>query len=1054
MAVATVGTDVDLLSRRVGFIEVVLRFHVAVLASEARQGGLELPGPYLGLLGKLQTPSLGDWSQAGYALAKTLHRAKHEPVSDGFLAFWLQRPQKGDIKRTRAGDAIERICELRNDIVHGQVRIICSESEARQYLRERADDFREVSAGLRFLAEAPLLQIEALTLKSGRFVARLQRHTGSSLTTRSVTFSAAPPVDADEPFLLHRSGRVIPLAPFVSLGGVRDDVTPTARLLAKWDEREKRFLYGTARDATLQALIDPPSTPTPTDALGKVPPEQRRAPFPKDVAASLLADSAETAPPTLEGYLVEARVGAGGSGVVYRARRADSDQPVAVKVLHRELVSDPMQRRRLAAEFDIMRRLGARKVPGIAEVYEYREQTDLGPVIVMEWLPGNDLDAEAARAPLSPDAAVSALEPVLVALRTAHEEAVFHRDVKPANILLDAEGRGRLLDFGIARDTGIRATRTLETIGTMGFAAPEQLYQGLASAKADLYATGMTLAFLLTGRMNVLSDAERIPPPLEAILRQATQRDPERRFHSAAAMLAALREARDRRFGGPPVLAGESLHESYDVVAIEREIQPGFWALVGRECVTDEEVGMLLAADASATRKLQTRFSTMLSAQLRTDLGWRAALQVGPGTLCVFGAGEVVNRACDLLGVTRPILDDATTKVADIKPSSNSDLARHVGQFLAREHPFEPIKRIRIPGLRGDPGGVFTPRSKSPSQPVKQFSLFETPPTSVVSGQHFHVGIGPESIGTQLDRILHFEEIAPWVFAALSVITSHRGARSFQSIAIKTNEMEVWDDGAANAIKDLLPALLLDDKVRIATWSQALQDLVTFRLGRRHLVAGRSPREDLTLGELARTCATSLHELGRLTGDDAPEPWIRRVDGTRFGVLMPFGRGWRYRTIDLGAPETHTIPDGVARVLAESGLFAMGGAVAAQQRKLAFEMEQQALATVRTWPFVAKVETATAKEWSGRTERCDALLIDSRGRTQAVLEVASLVGSARTGMEFAAYALDRLWRYTCAYDCRFGMLINGETFRFYRADAREGLVEITRTEFERAFRQE
>ncbi len=226
-----------------------------------------------------------------------------------------------------------------------------------------------------------------------------------------------------------------------------------------------------------------------------------------------------------ERYLLERPLGRGGMAAVWLATDERLGRPVAIKILSDTLVTDEQYLTRFRREAHTAASL---QHPNLVTVYDY----DAGerPYLVMEYIEGGDL-AERLEAGDAPDPHELARE-LLSALRHIHAAGVLHRDIKPHNVLIDAAGRARLTDFGIAQPANATAlTRTGHLIGTESYIAPEVKDGAPASERSDLYALGVVLADVAREGAGAslweLTDRLRDP-------------EPERRPRSAAAALASL----------------------------------------------------------------------------------------------------------------------------------------------------------------------------------------------------------------------------------------------------------------------------------------------------------------------------------------------------------------------------------------------------------------------------------------------------------------------------------------------------------------------------------
>jgi serine/threonine protein kinase len=254
-------------------------------------------------------------------------------------------------------------------------------------------------------------------------------------------------------------------------------------------------------------------------------------------------------------------IGRGGMGVVYEAVQLTLDRPVALKLIDPARADDQEFRARFVRESHVA---AALEHPHVIPVYEAREDGGL-LFIAMRLVRGPSLaELFAAEAPLAPARAVRLVAQVAGALNAAHARGLVHRDVKPANILLHERDHAYLTDFGVSHEVGDEGlTGVGERLGTVDYMAPEQCRGEPVGPAADIYSLGCVVYEALTGRtpFAAASEAERIaahlhePPPsasvhwpavpaaLDAVIIQALDKDPHRRFESAAAFARAAGEA-------------------------------------------------------------------------------------------------------------------------------------------------------------------------------------------------------------------------------------------------------------------------------------------------------------------------------------------------------------------------------------------------------------------------------------------------------------------------------------------------------------------------------
>ncbi len=260
---------------------------------------------------------------------------------------------------------------------------------------------------------------------------------------------------------------------------------------------------------------------------------------------------------TIGSYEVRALIGSGGMGSVWRGLDVMLDRPVAIKALRADIASNPEAVERFRQEARILARF---LHPHIATLYALLPDGD-DLFMVMEYVEGETFEELLRRQRrLPPAQAVPLLGQALSGIEQAHHHGVIHRDIKPANLILTPGGTVKVMDFGIARLRGSqRMTRTHFTIGTAAYMAPEQVRSHDLDARADVYALGILLYELLTGRVPFQSASTfevmqahlqtpppppstfaELPPELEQIVLRALEKSPDDRFPSAAALHDAL----------------------------------------------------------------------------------------------------------------------------------------------------------------------------------------------------------------------------------------------------------------------------------------------------------------------------------------------------------------------------------------------------------------------------------------------------------------------------------------------------------------------------------
>jgi len=265
--------------------------------------------------------------------------------------------------------------------------------------------------------------------------------------------------------------------------------------------------------------------------------------------AEFQAPAPEQLAPLFPGYQIDSLLATGGMGAVYRAVQLSLDRTVAIKILPREFGDDPSFRSSFEAEAKAMARLNH---PNLIGVYDFGEAGGM-LYILMEFVPGKSLFHSAYGKIIAPHEAARIVSEVCQGLAHAHEAHILHRDIKPGNILLDAQARPKIGDFGLARPMG-RNVEDGETIfGTPHYTAPEVIKTPHAvDARADIFSIGVVLHELLTGKLP--ADDPRPPsaisgcdPRFDVIVRRATHPSPELRYSDANTMAEELDAIRSQK---------------------------------------------------------------------------------------------------------------------------------------------------------------------------------------------------------------------------------------------------------------------------------------------------------------------------------------------------------------------------------------------------------------------------------------------------------------------------------------------------------------------------
>jgi serine/threonine protein kinase len=261
----------------------------------------------------------------------------------------------------------------------------------------------------------------------------------------------------------------------------------------------------------------------------------------------------------LDHYRIEGVAARSGMASIFRATDLRTGLPVAIKVPHPEMEGDPVFFDRFQREQEIGRKLDH---PGVMKVLTDGDRSQF--YMVMEWVDGRLLRQvlnETGKLP--PDRAVKIALGVAEALEYIHTHGVVHRDLKPENIMIDGEDHIKLIDFGIAANVGSRRltfAKFSQTMGTPDYISPEQVKGKRGDARSDIYALGVMLYEMLTGKVpftganafiimndrllnNPMPPREidpEISPQLQEIIYRAIERDPNKRYPNAHEMILDL----------------------------------------------------------------------------------------------------------------------------------------------------------------------------------------------------------------------------------------------------------------------------------------------------------------------------------------------------------------------------------------------------------------------------------------------------------------------------------------------------------------------------------
>jgi eukaryotic-like serine/threonine-protein kinase len=390
-------------------------------------------------------------------------------------------------------------------------------------------------------------------------------------------------------------------------------------------------------------------------------------------------------------YSSAAHLASGGMGDVYRANDGLLSRTVAIKVLAERHARDPDVRARFTREARAAARLSAH--PNVVTVFDVGEH-DGQPFIVMEYLDGGSVHDRIRSTPVAASRAIEWLRQAADGLDAAHAQGIVHRDVKPANLLLDADDRVHVTDFGIASAAGFDTLTLPGTVlGTAGYLAPEQARGESATAASDRYALGVVAYELLTGRRPYAAEtpvteafahvnapipsaaqaAPHLPRGVDAVFERALAKEPADRPASAGELVEELRDAlRDAE----PVTVVQSPPPSRTVTRGSRSRRR--W-LVPAAFVALLLAGLATAAFVSNGTEPDTRTVVRVTTTVATESGTTSTLTVtetaslpddtstspetsGQSGVALNDAGFELMQAEDYEGAL-PLLEEAVSKL-------------------------------------------------------------------------------------------------------------------------------------------------------------------------------------------------------------------------------------------------------------------------------------------------------------------------------------------------------------------------------------------------------
>ena len=515
------------------FAELLLRFGAVLLLQDYLRGE---PAPAVeAVLPRLDRPSLGTWLELCRELAAALaSRQEPAPFLPAAVAWALPARDGG----AWALGPLERCAELRNAGMHGGV---ATAADAAQLAEALADSARAALEGMQWAASLRLLRVvDGRLTREGVTRGSVQLLAGSEPLPEPLPCEWSALLGHDGVYAVRADGaQLLDLHPFLAMVHVPGAGGERLHLLKSIHKGRTLLLVDEETGHKLERPLEGDGGEGWTAWLAARA-SHRPALHDERRAASLWAASQQVGPGQPESLIAERFevlqvLGQGGMATVYRCRDRRFDSECALKVMREGLASDAAFRERFRREIDTLRAL---RHPGIVPVEDAFELPDGRLCLRMPVVPGGSLAEQVREGGVQTRQLVDWAREALEALAYLHGEGVVHRDIKPGNLLLDGQGHLRIADFGVAfRPEDVRLTRTLESVGTSAFMAPEQRRgDRVLSGKVDVYALALVLHELASGRLPLGAPGEGMRGPFSDFLRACGREDPVQRLDAAAAL--------------------------------------------------------------------------------------------------------------------------------------------------------------------------------------------------------------------------------------------------------------------------------------------------------------------------------------------------------------------------------------------------------------------------------------------------------------------------------------------------------------------------------------